>query len=280
MKKTLALMAGCALCVSAAMAAVQGNNTAVIVKKDVVETTTGYQFLCIPVRGFDITGQGATKGLSLDELLPPSTEGFVVTQNGTKGTYIIVQGNEAAGGTLADGEYVIKTQDGAAKWVLGSTDAAAGGTVVNGACVWLCTAKNSAAATDAVNNILAALGYAAVPAATTATDAPTEVLFVGEKPESLAEGAYLIASVKSGMNAYGNNTAEPIKVSQIAEPHDGDQIQRITDGGATYQVYHYVADATTGEGAWLNWNNAAQTVDDETIAPGEAFYYYRAASAN
>lgn len=274
MKKTLALMAGCALCVSAAMAAVQGNNTAVIVKKDVVETTTGYQFLCIPVRGFDITGKGAVKGLSLDELLPPSTEGFVVTQNGTKGTYIIVQGNEAAGGTLADGEYVIKTQDGAAKWVNGSNDAA-GGTVANGACVWLCTAKNSAAATDAMNNLLAALGCAAVPAASTATAAPTEVLFVGEKPESLAEGAYLIDSVKSGMKAYGNNTAEAVSIAQVAAPRTGDQLMRIQAGSNEYQVYFY-----RGTKWFAEKTGPITDTSTVTIAPGEAFYYYRAVSAN
>lgn len=275
MKKTLALMAGCALCVSAAMAAVQGNNTAVIVKKAVVETTTGYQFLCIPVRGFDITGQGSVKGLSLDEILPPSTEGFVVTQDETKGTYIIVQGNKDAGGTLADGEYVIKTQDGAAKWVLDSNDTAAEGTVVNGACVWLCTAKNSAATTDAMNNILAALGYAAAPAATTATDAPTEVLFVGEKPESLAEGAYLIASVELGMNAYGNNTAEAVSIAQIADPQAGDQLMRIQEGSNEYQVYFY-----RGTKWFAEKTGPITDTSTVTIAPGEAFYYYRAESVN
>ena len=244
MKKTLALMAGCALCVSAAMAAVQGNNTAVIVQKTPAVTTANYQFLCVPVRGFDITGQGTNDAVALSAFLPASTlaDGTTVTLPGPDGV----------------SQTIYKVQSGA----------------------WGKASGVSTVALTAEEDPMVETGttlWLLIPATENGT--PSNICFVGEKTKSLGTDEKLITPT-AGMVAYGNNTAEPIKVSQIAEPQDGDQIQRITDGGATYQVYHYVADATTGEGAWLNWNNAAQTVDDETIAPGEAFYYYRAAGVN
>ena len=276
MKKTLALMAGCALCVSAAMAAVQGNNTAVIVKKAVAESANGYQFLCLPVRGFDITGQGAVAGIMLNDALPPTTNGFGAT------TTLIVKSNEAGDAYLPSGTYVISDKAWAAKDGA-IIDNVGEKLLANGAVFWLSdngdpSSTNATQLTEDQKAALAEMGIVL----TTATDAatPAELVFVGEKVD-LAEGKPLIETVKEGMNAYCNATSESVTLSNVvANPADGDQLQRVVDGKKTYKVYAYVKDGD--EGMWLDWDAIGTNLDATTvsIAPGEAFYYYRAASAN
>lgn len=64
---------GCALVAGSVMAAeVAGNNTAVVIKNTPVVSSNLYQFLIVPVKGFDITGKGVGRNLSLDEILPPN----------------------------------------------------------------------------------------------------------------------------------------------------------------------------------------------------------------
>lgn len=247
MKKTLALMAGCALCVSAATAAVQGNNTAVIISKTPAVTTASYQFLCVPVRGFDITGQAGNDFVALGSFLPASTL--------SESTTLILPGE---GNT----QTIYKVSGGA--WVkedsTGGTKALAAGAepqVETGTVLWL-----------------------QLPPSTTPNTTPNTIYFVGEKGRTLAEGEKLIPSPAAGMVAYGNDTDTPVPLSQVAEAQDGDQIQCIENGGTTYKVYAYVYNAQAGGGKWLDWSIPAFVEDDSVkIAPGEAFYYYRAASA-
>lgn len=242
MKKTLALMAGCALCVSAATAAVQGNNTAVIISKTPAVTTASYQFLCVPVRGFDITGQAGNGFVALGSFLPASTL--------SEGTTLILPGE---GNT----QTIYKVSGGA--WVkedsTGGTKALAAGAepqVKTGTVLWL-----------------------QLPPSTT----PSTIYFVGEKGRTLAKDEKLIPSLEDGMVAYGNDTDTAVPLSQVAAAQDGDQIQCIEDGGATYKVYAYVYNAQAGGGKWFDWSIPAFVDDSVTIAPGEAFYYYRAAAS-
>lgn len=243
MKKTLALMAGCALCVSAAMAAVQGNNTAVIISKTPEVTTASYQFLCVPVRGFDITGQRENGFVALGSFLPASTL--------SEGTTLILPGE--------DNTQTIYTVSSDGKWgkanSMAGTEALTDETepqVETGTVLWL-----------------------QLPPSTT----PSTIYFVGEKGRTLAEDEKLIPSPDVGMVAYGNDTDTAVPLSQVAEAQDGDQIQCIKDGGATYKVYAYVYNAQAGGGKWLDWSIPAFVDDSVTIAPGEAFYYYRAAAS-
>lgn len=245
MKKTLALMAGCALCVSAATAAVQGNNTAVIISKTPEVTTASYQFLCVPVRGFDITGQAGNGFVALGSFLPASTL--------SEGTTLILPGE---GNTQT-----IYTVSSDGKWVkansMAGTEALTDETepqVKTGTVLWL-----------------------QLPASRTPNTTPNTIYFVGEKGRTLAEGEKLIPSPAAGMVAYGNDTDTAVPLSQVAAAQDGDQIQCIEDGGATYKVYVYVK-ANAGSAHWRDWNTLA-VVDSVTIAPGEAFYYYRAAAS-
>ena len=52
-------------------AEVAGNNVAVVIRRDNVASASGHQLMCVPVKPFDITGQG--KGtITLDDILPAS----------------------------------------------------------------------------------------------------------------------------------------------------------------------------------------------------------------
>ncbi len=106
MKATLATLA-CLLTVGFLSAAeVTGNNTAVVIRKDVVKSNTGYQFLCVPVDGLDIAN-GTTTKVTLGTLLPAETL--------PAGTQLILVGGNAAGATYyADGS----------SWTDGENDAA------------------------------------------------------------------------------------------------------------------------------------------------------------
>lgn len=247
MKKTLALMAGCALCVSAATAAVLGNNTAVIISKTPEVTTASYQFLCVPVRGFDITGQAGNDFVALGSFLPASTL--------SEGTTLILpgEGNTQTIYTVSsDGKWVKANSTAGTEALTDETEPQ----VETGTVLWL-----------------------QLPASRTPNTTPNTIYFVGEKGRTLAEGEKLIPSPAAGMVAYGNDTDTAVPLSQVAAAQDGDQIQCIEDGGATYKVYAYVYNAQAGGGKWLDWSIPAFVDDSVTIAPGEAFYYYRAAAS-
>lgn len=74
MKKSMFALFGCALVAGSVMAAeVTGNNTAVVIQKEPVVSKNAYQFLVVPVKGFDITGnENSNVSIKLSELLPAS----------------------------------------------------------------------------------------------------------------------------------------------------------------------------------------------------------------
>ncbi len=73
MKKMMSLI-GSALLAGVAMAAeVNGNNAAVVIKKDAINSGTNYQFLCAPVAGFDITGTNKAKKIPLEDIVSPAS---------------------------------------------------------------------------------------------------------------------------------------------------------------------------------------------------------------
>lgn len=88
MKATLATLA-CLLTVGFLSAAsVEGNNTAVVIRKNVVSAKNGYQFLCVPVNGLNIAG--AEDGeVALETLLPAAT-----LPNGTFVTGMLENGDQ------------------------------------------------------------------------------------------------------------------------------------------------------------------------------------------
>lgn len=71
MKATLATLV-CLLTVGFLSAAeITGNNTAVVIRKEVVKSNTGYQFLCVPVNGMTLNGEAAP--ITLESFLPAAT---------------------------------------------------------------------------------------------------------------------------------------------------------------------------------------------------------------
>lgn len=277
------LVAGLACAVGAcALAAVEGNNTAVVVRKAPVVSDNGYQYLCVPVRGFDITGQGNAKSVQLSDIIPAA--------NYEPGTELIVEGNAADGEAQPDGAPTLLV-DGTYKcksgtpnyWVLDGNETDVGTShVKNGARLWLNVAVVSTQSTG-----VGLGGLAAAKTAAAEVEYP-ETIFAGEQVPSLGEGEYLLSveSVIPGtMLACGNNTSEPIDVkTQLIETlQDKDQILRVQEGSDEYCYVVYRERMVNGEKKTL-WTVVGQNMNPSgdavyTIAPGEAFYFYRQPAA-
>lgn len=290
MKRLLVAAFACLLGFGTAWAAVEGNNTAVVVRKAPVVSKTGYQFIGLPVRGFDITGQGRSKTLPLADVLPPAS--YPV------GTTLQVVANDVEGATeeasqsllVADGVYEISGEGENAKWTQPGSDIDFGTYgVANGAVLWLKTASDTPVATNSFSlaDILAGKANAApVPAA--AEDEP--IVFAGEK----AEKDFLVDAQVSGMVAFTNSTSEAVALlpnstattgtTQLVDtPQDYDQLLRVVDNENAYIYYEYVASYDGNPGYWYLMGvkeSAFETrftgnFDPYTIQPGEAFFYYR-----
>ncbi len=273
-----AFVAGLACAVGVcAFAAVEGNNTAVVVRKDAVTSSTGWQYLAVPVRGFDITGQGRVKGIALADVLPPAL--YVA------GTQLMVENNETGDTYLKNATYTLGTVSESPAWVLDSADVGKKLICAN-ARIWV---KNPS--TNAINGALnAAMGIAS--AATT----PTETIFAGEQNTV----DYLVPSAApvGQVTAYGNSSSETVVIPSqgasasttgtqlVQNPQPGDQLLRIGNNRKSYIYYLYVGPYNGQDGYWLStvaedkFESQGLGIKPYKIAPGEAFYYYRAAAAN
>lgn len=103
MKATLATLA-CLLTVGFLSAAsVDGNNTAVVIRKNVVKSDNHYQFLCVPVDGLSI--DGVTKNtVKLSTVLPPATLGVDARVTLGTTTYTVVENNNVKQWATKNGE--------------------------------------------------------------------------------------------------------------------------------------------------------------------------------
>lgn len=276
MKRLLVAAFACLLGFGSAWAAVEGNNTAVVIRKAPVVSKTGYQFLCVPVRGFDITGRGQVEGLPLNDVIPPTTEGFIADI-----TKLLVEGNSEVDGYVEDGAYTLENVNGSLRWVTqsgGATTDVGTGMVAHAARLWLNVSGGplaDQAQQDALQNALQAAlakkGLALAPAATTAASA-SETIFAGEQ---VTTSGALITDPQDGVVAYGNSTSAPIDIRTtafIATPTVGDQVLRITEGKKDYRVIKYY-----GTAGWRGMGFKAEEAD-YLIQPGEAFYFAHNAS--
>lgn len=235
MKATLATLA-CLLTVGFLSAAeVTGNNTAVVIRKNVVESNTGFQFLCVPVDGLDIAkGNGAT--VKLSTLLPASTL--------TAGTMI-----SFVGGTLGEqnASATVSETDGIKSW---SYDYDLPG----GQIYWL-----SYQAPVVSQN--ARLGAAVTTyAQTTGNDT---VIFCGQDRTRTT-----VTPATGVVTAMANDSSVPLALTDVVdEPGDLDTILVIQAGSSDYKQYNYFG------GTWYGPNGVNANTD--TIAPGEAFYYFK-----
>ena len=279
MKRLLVAAFACLLGFGTAWAAVEGNNTAVVIRKAPVVSDNGYQFLCVPVRGFDITGQGKAKGLPLNDVIPPTTEGFTVG-----GVELVIEGNDTAEGYAANGTYELATGGDANVWQIKTGTATTvladdADLFANGARIWLKTSTPSGSSAEEaqMDAILASLGLAAASSTNVAAETATapDTIFAGEQV-TLAEGKKFLADaaiVPGQMLACGNNTSEPIDVRTglIDKPQRYDQVLRVQEGSDEYCYLYY-----TGSAWGVNGTNQDASADATfTIQPGEAFYFYR-----
>lgn len=274
MKQKILFALGCAMVAGFAQAAqVEGNNVAVVIDKAPVVSETGWQFLCVPVRGFDITGQGKAS-LTLDELIPPTTEGL------PEGTDLqIKQGEDTLVYKLTGGQWT------ASEGTSATTDAGATA-VPPGAFLWV--KAQTPTANSALADALAGLGLATF-AATDAveTSSAPAIRFMGEQNTPTAD--HIVPETISGMTAFGNASSEGVDIYDlIAAPQERDQVLRIGEGLKDYRTYVYRRGAWYVLACTLNGTGGSTTTstriekdgadkgqDVRTIAPGEAFYYYR-----
>ena len=241
MKATLATLA-CLLTVGFLSAAeVKGNNTAVVIRKEVVQSDTGFQFLCVPVDALNIDGS-AKGSISLSTLLPPATL--------PNGTYVMMVNGDTS--TISNGRW---SDD----WEL------KGGTPF-----WVKYGEDDSSEEDDEDLDLFAV-RTATPIA--------PIVFCGQDRErqapnwkDLIAGETIVLQNDSSVAITLNDAAK----LATGEVRSKDQILTIQEGSSEYKIYTY----NVTQGVWKTGKGVAQPVRDAVIAPGEAFYYYKAAANN
>lgn len=254
MKATLATLA-CLLTVGFLSAAeVTGNNTAVVIRKNVVKSDTHYQFLCVPVDGLDIAN-GTQKTVKLSTVLPANT-----LPNNTKVTFI-------------GGDYTNVTPT-----VSGGVWSADPG-LKGGQIFWLYTPETStpapAPAPATMMGLSRTVAVAEGEGEGEGEEQPDTVIFCGQNRER----DELVSSLGSGVTALKNDSSQEITLDQAVNMQQGftpdtdDQILTIKAGSAEYKIYTYDSGVWYGEGF-----GSAAIADgaNARIAPGEAFYYFKA----
>lgn len=250
MKATLAMIACLAMAgFLAAEATVVGNNTAVVIQKDKVESKTGWQLLCVPVEGLAINGS-ASGSVAISTILPPesydvgttvwidSREAFSLTQTGQNGPRAWTRGENQTTDELEPGQ-IFWIQKPSADSGTGSSSSASG---LKQASAVVLTAEAEAT--------------------------PEQITFCGQ-----THARSSIVRPTAGHTALcANDSSEEWKISTILPDgvKKGDQIFRIQSGKSNYQIYRRM----TNE--WKVGNVAV--TDTDVIAPGESFYYYAAAN--
>lgn len=235
MKATLAFVA-CLLTAGFLTAAeVTGNNTAVVIRKNVVESDTGFQFLCVPVDGLDIAN-GTTKKVMLSTLLPAST-----LNAGTKIAFV--------GGTLGEKNSTaqVTVVEGVNTW---SDDYELPG----GQIYWL--SYQAPVVSQSVRGRSTVTTYAQ----TTSNDT---VIFCGQDRDRT-----VTTPAQGVVTAMANDSSKSLALEDVvAEPADLDTILVIQSGSSDYKQYNYF------DGTWYGPNG--EPSNTATIAPGEAFYYFK-----
>ncbi len=244
MKATLALVA-CLLTAGFLTAAeVVGNNTAVVIRKEVVKSSNGYQFLCVPVNGLDIAN--GTQSVSLNTLLPAELL--------DEGTSVIVN----------DTTYIVKPLSGVKKWTIQNQETVeeAQVSLAGGTTFWLSDPPENppAGETEQEAEELAAFFGSIVP-----KTAPATIIFCGQNRDRVAP-----TTLPIGVQTLKNDSATAISPAEAIDftPENNDQILLIKAGAKDYTILTYRG------GAWWGPGIRQDVTNDKMIAPGEAFYYY------
>lgn len=273
MKTTLAMIAclGVAGMVSAA-ASVDGNNTAVVIQKDVVKSSNGYQFLCVPVNGLSIAG-GTNGTLDIATFLP-------VTAYATGTTILVVKDG------LAKESYTLTETttpvDDVEKKTKAWSSVDGGYEIGPGSVFWIKDPTSSSG-----------LGRSLTLSASATSDTATETTFCGQQRDLTAtQGNSMSTNL---MKVMCNDGSTSIGIEEVAgrlgiDAGAGDEIFVIQAGKTDYKRYWLNKTADT----WFGWSTAKSDYcavsdrsdteesgthafgkDDNKIAPGEAFYYHK-----
>lgn len=259
-------------------AEVTGGNVAVVVQRASVPSASGYQLLCVPVKGLDITGSANPNvKLTLNQVLPPETYGVKPTDaasiDTTKQCHVtIFKGsgiNAEIKASTSDGgntwSYAWKSADGNYDWGTETLDC---GTVL-----WFYNPS------DVKPQQSAASFFASAPVTLASAESETpasKVTFCGQQNEALS-------SIKTDggtatLQKIGNDTSKEIALSKLFTDDNcavGTQFFRIAKAGdVNYTIYKKRA-----ANSWtkLNPTGGIQTglsLDNVMLAPGEAIYYF------
>lgn len=240
MKVTVAMLAGLMAAGFLSAASVTGNNHAVVVQKEIRASSTGWQFICVPVNAFDITG-GTGGSIDVTSLFPTSiyNEGAQISILAEDGTF---------GGKP---NYTLTMQDGALTWV--QTEGAAA--LKPGDILWL---KNGGTTGAEESDVSTQSGDTAA--------AETQITYCGQARTRTAPAR----GTSGAMTPMKNDGAEAIGLSDIVEggPQTGDQVLVIKAGSANYLRYRRT------KTAWKAPDGTTITDTEKPILAGEAFYYY------
>ena len=221
-------------------AEVSGSNSAIVVEKDVRESSKGWQLLCVPVNGFSVDN-ATTATIDVNDFLPASYYNVGST------LYTV---DDAGASTLAC------TLDETG-WT-GTTTTLTGGQIF-----WV---KNSETATSAAN----VASLLDLDEETTTAESADTILFCGQErtPDAITRPDDETIALRK------NDGADAITLANIvSSPVSGDEILVIQDGKKNYMSYYYNGNI------WKNLYTRADS-SDVTILPGEAFYYQSAKQTN
>lgn len=239
MKSALLSMVALAALAGVQAAQVEGNNTAVVIRRDNVASASGHQLLCVPVKPFNITGvtaEGTGLTFKLGEIFPPAVyEGCKITLKSGTTDSVVYEASSERGWAQSDSQE--------AGFLLGPD-------VKAGEVLWLHNPK------DAI--------------VSRAVEGNEPTVFCGEENE--VNGPIVR---DQGMQSIGNATSKGVTLAELfgTSFQENDQISRIAERGhKNYTTYQYI------KGKWYCLGNEGGIDDADlsqvTIAPGEAMYYH------
>lgn len=265
-------------------AEVTGGNVAVVVQRASVPSASGYQLLCVPVKGLDITGSTSTAALTLDQVLPPEAYGVKPTDAGdisaTGQCKVTVFGAETV-----EAKITAATTDGGSTytyaWTAEDGTTAKGSTeLACGTVLWFYNPADVSLTQAAGGGAFSALSQtASVSLLAEEESSTTKVTFCGQQNGDQTpiapEGTAVLKKI-------GNEKSEPIPLSALFNDSTclkGTQVFRIAaPGDANYTIY---AKKTS---SWTKYHpqgglTANFDMTTEMLQPGEAVYYYGVAPA-
>lgn len=260
-------------------AEVTGGNVAVVVQRASVPSASGYQLLCVPVKGLDITGSATPTSLTLNQLLPPATYGIEPASESkindtTQCTVTMYLPDSDPVTAEIAASYANSTWSYAWKNIAATQDL--GGTSLKcGTVLWFFNPKDIAAQPAGTGDLFSALSQTASISqlAEEESSPTTQVTFCGQQN---TDQSSISCGGTSTLKKIGNETSEDLKLSTLFNDTtcaEGTQLFRIAKSGdVNYTIY---VKRSTG---WVvrkpEGGSESVSLENVKLAPGEAIYYF------